>query len=90
MLVAGTDGYGEGHTNWQENLSVAVKLQAVLEKQYPGLCRDLSIRSSAFNQDLSSGALLIEVGTAGDTRQQALAAVTFLADGIARLAYGTS
>ena len=89
MLVAGTDGYGEGHTNWRENLSMAVKLQAVLEKSYPGLCRPLAIRSSAFNQDLSPGALLIEVGTAGDTRQAALAAAGFLADGIAQLAHGS-
>lgn len=89
MLVTGTNGYGEGHLNWRENLSMAVKLQAVLEKSYPGLCRALAVRSSAFNQDLSPGALLIEVGTAGDTRQQALAAATFLADGIAQLAYGS-
>lgn len=89
MLVAGTDGYGEGHPDWRENLSMAVKLQAILEKTYPGLCRPLAIRSSAFNQDLSPGALLIEVGTAGDTRQQALAAAEFLADGIAQLAHGS-
>lgn len=89
MLVTGTNGYEEGHPNWRENLSMAVKLQAVLEKSYPGLCRSLSIRSSAFNQDLSPGALLIEVGTAGDTRQQALAAATFLADGIAQLSHGS-
>lgn len=89
MIVAGTNGYDEGHPHWRENLSVAVKLHAVLEKSYPGLCRSLAIRSSAFNQDLSPGALLIEVGTAGDTRQQALAAAEFLADGIAQLALGS-
>lgn len=88
MLVAGTNAYAEGHTQWADNLSMAVKLQAVLEKEYPGLCRPLCLRSSAFNQDLSPGALLIEVGTAGDTRQDALAAVTFLAEGIARLCNG--
>lgn len=90
MVVAGTNAYGEGHTNWQENLSVALKLQTVLERLYPGLCRPLALRSSAFNQDLSPGALLIEVGTAGDTRQDALNAAAFLADGIAALAYGST
>ena len=89
MIVAGTNGYDEGHPDWRENLSVAVKLHAVLEKSYPGLCRSLAIRSSAFNQDLSPGSLLIEVGTAGDTRQQALAAAEFLADGIAQLSQGS-
>ncbi len=90
MLVAGTNAYGEGHTNWQENLSVAVKLQAILQQMYPGLCRPLALRSSAFNQDLSPGALLVEVGTAGDTRQDALNAAAFLADAIAALAYGST
>lgn len=89
MIVSGTDAYGENHSGWAENLSLALKLQTTLEKLYPGLCRPLSIRSSAFNQDLSPGALLIEVGTAGDTRSDALAAAGFLADGIAALAYGS-
>ncbi len=90
MLVAGTNAYGEGHTGWQENLSVGLKLQTVLERLYPGLCRPLALRSSAFNQDLSPGALLVEVGTAGDTRQDALNAAAFLAEGIAALAYGSA
>lgn len=90
MLVAGTNAYGQGHPNWEENLSMAVKLQTVLQQMYPGLCRNLTIRSSAFNQDLSPGALLIEVGTAGDTRQDALYAAQLLADGIAALAYGST
>lgn len=90
MLVAGTNAYDQGHSNWQENLSMAVKLQTVLQRLYPGLCRNLTVRSSAFNQDLSPGSLLIEVGTAGDTRQDALYAAELLADGIAELAYGSA
>lgn len=89
MLVAGTNAYNQGHPNWQENMSMAVKLQTVLQRLYPGLCRNLTVRSSAFNQDLSPGSLLIEVGTAGDTRQDALYAAELLADGIAELAYGS-
>lgn len=90
MIVAGTDAYGEDHDNWRDNLSLAVKLQTILTQRYPGLCRSLAVRSSAFNQDLSPGALLIEVGTAGDTRQDALNAASLLAEGIAQLAYGSA
>ena len=90
MIVTGTDANNNRHPNWQDNLSTAVKLQATMEQLYPGLCRNVCIRSSSFNQELSPGMLLIEVGTAGDTRQQALAAAAFLADGIAALAYGSS
>lgn len=88
MLVSGTDAGGYTHTAWRENLSVAVKLHAILEKKYPGLCRDLTMRSYYFNQDLSPGALLVEVGTAGDTRQNALYAAELLAEGIALLSNG--
>jgi len=89
MLVAGTNAYNQGHPDWKENMSMAVKLQTVLQKMYPGLCRNLTVRSSAFNQDLSPGSILIEVGTAGDTRQNALYAAELLADGIAELSYGS-
>ena len=89
MIVAGTNAGSYTHTAWRENLSVAVKLHTVLEKKYPGLCRNLTMRSYYFNQDLSPGALLVEVGTAGDTRQEALYAAELLADGIAQLSGGT-
>lgn len=89
MLVMGSDAGGQSHPNWQENLSLAVKLQAVLEKETPGICRDIILRSSRYNQDLSPGALLIEVGAAGNTRQEALLAGQLLAEGILSLAYGT-
>lgn len=90
MLVAGTNANGQGHPDWQTNMAMAVKLQTVLQRLYPGLCRNLTMRSSAFNQDLSPGSLLIEVGTAGDTRQDALYAAELLADGIAQLAAGSA
>lgn len=90
MLVAGTNAGGQNHPNWRDNLSIAVKLQTVLQQLYPGLCRNLTMRSSAFNQDLAPGALLIEIGTAGDTRQDALYAAELLSDGIAALAHGST
>lgn len=89
MLVLGTDAGGLHHPAWRENLSLGVKLQACLEKTVPGICRDMSIRTSRFNQDLSPGALLVEVGAAGNTRQEALVAAGYLAEAIIALAEGT-
>lgn len=80
MLVVST-----GHDNWQQNMSCAVQLQAVLEKTWPGLCRDINFRTGRFNQDLGPVTLLVEVGAAGDTRQEALVAVEALADAIEAL-----
>lgn len=90
MLVLGTDAGGLEHPHWQENLSLALKLQVTLEKQNPAICRNLILRSSRFNQDLCPGALLVEVGAAGDTRNQALQAVDALAEGIIALAGGSA
>ena len=90
MLVVGTDAGGLDHPNWQENLSLALKLQIQLEKMYPGLCRPLNLCAERFNGDESPGALLIEVGAAGNTRPEALLAADALADGIIALAQGAN
>lgn len=83
MLVVGA-----WNDNWQENMALAVKLHARLEQLCPGICRPISLRSSRFNQDLSAGALLIEVGAAGNTRQEALLATEILAEAITSLSNG--
>ena len=88
MLVVGSDFGGLEHPHWEENLALAVKLQATLEAMHPGICRDISFRSQRFNQDLSPGALLVEVGAAGNTRQEALAAAECLAQAIVALSRG--
>ena len=89
MLVVGTD-VRLNHPDWPENMSLAVKLHALLEKQFPGICRPISFRSQRFNQDLSPGALLVEVGAAGNTRQEALAAVKVLGEAVLALAKGAT
>lgn len=89
MMVVGTDAGNRNHPNWEENLALALKLHVVLERQTPGLCRSISFRTQRFNQDLSPGALLVEVGAAGNTHEEALAAVRLLAQGIIALAHGS-
>lgn len=90
MLVVGTNAGGRYHPNWEQNMALATKLHARLEKRFPGICRPISLRTERFNQDLSAGALLIEVGAAGDTLEEALVAVTALAEGIADLSNGVT
>lgn len=87
MLVVGTD-VRLSHPDWPENMSLAVKLHAQLEKNFPGICRPISFRSQRFNQDLSPGALLVEVGAAGNSRQEALAAAEVLGQTILELSKG--
>ncbi len=89
MLVVGSDSGGLSHPNWRENLSLAVKLQAQLEKACPGICRPINLRASRFNQDLCTEMLLVEVGAAGNTRQEALLAAEYLAQAVLALAQGS-
>ena len=89
MLVMGTDAAGQAHENWQENFHLALKLQAQLERQVPGITRPTILRAQRFNQDLSPGALLVEVGAAGNTHPEALRAAEELAKAIVALSKGT-
>ena len=85
MLVVGTDRGNRIHPNWQKNFSLALRLQTLLERASPGITRPVNLRAQRFNQDLSPGALLIEIGGAGNTHQEALASIDILAQGIVEL-----
>ena len=90
MLVVGTNGSGLKHPNWEENLALALKLHTQLERAAPGITRYVNLRSQRFNQDLSTGALIVEIGAAGNTHQEARTATEVLAGAILSLAKGTS
>ena len=90
MLVMGTNAAGLTHPDWEENVSLGLKLQAQLERQAPGITRPISLRSQRFNQDLSPGALLIEMGAAGNSHTEALRAAEQLAKAIIALRRGTA
>ena len=80
---------GSGFAGFEENLSLALKLMAQLERQCPGITRPLVLRRASFNQDLCPGAVLIEVGAAGNSHAEALLAARQLANAILALAGGT-
>ena len=90
MLVMGSSASGLKHPNWEQNLSLALKLQAVLERETPDITRSTVLRAQRFNQDLSPGCLLVEVGAAGNTHDEALRAAGKLAEGILALAAESS
>ena len=89
MLVMGTNAAGLTHPDWQENLSLGLKLQAQLERQAPGITRPMNLRAQRFNQDLTRGSLLIEMGATGNSHPEALRAAEQLAKAIIALSKGT-
>ena len=89
MLVVGTNAWGLTHPNWQTNLSIAEKLNVLMEKNVSGITRPIDLRGQRFNQDLAVGALIVEVGAAGNTHPEAMNAISVLAEAILELAYGS-
>lgn len=82
MLVAGTDQSGLSHDNWRDNFSFAVKLQNIINSKFPYLARPINVRKERFNGHLSKKELIIEVGTTGNTLDEALVSARALASSI--------
>lgn len=72
MFVMGTDLGGLVHNDWKKNLNMAVNLQNNLSKKYSGLMRPILLRKQRFNQHVTNASILVEVGTSGNTLEEAI------------------
>ena len=79
MFVVGGNGSSIPHPEWQQNLKFAIKAQQKANELYPGLFRPIILRESGYNQQVSKAASLIEVGATGNTLDQCLVSMKYLA-----------
>ena len=79
MFVIGTDGANSAHTNWLQNLKFAIKVQQKANELYPGLFKPIILRNSEYNQHIAKAACIIEVGSTGNTLEESMAAMKYLA-----------
>ncbi len=79
MFVIGTNGGGLYHPNWQANLKFAIELQQKANEIYPGLFKTMIVRNSRYNQHLGKAACIIEVGATGNTLEQCMNSMKYLA-----------
>ena len=84
-LVVGSDGSGLAHPDWMENLRLAVAIQEDVLSQYPTLMRPLLLRNSRYNQHATTGSLLVEVGAAGNSPEEAVLAGRLFAQRMAEV-----
>lgn len=84
MIVCGTDQNLE-NPNWRQNLSFALKIQQYFESEYPTFLRPLNLRRERFNMHITTGSLLIEVGTNSNTMDEALASARCLGKGLGKV-----
>ena len=79
MFVMGSNEGGLAHPNWQQNLKFAVKVQEKAEELYPGLFKPIMISENRYNQHAGKYASIIEVGATGNTLEQCLTSMKYLA-----------
>ena len=72
MLVVGTDQSGDNHPQWRENLKLAVRVQKEMVSRYKLLARPIKLTKSSYNQFISRGAMIVEVGANGNSLEEAI------------------
>ena len=77
-LVMGSD-----HDRWQDNLRLAVAVEERLMQSYPTLMRPITLRNYSYNQSVCPGSMLVEVGAAGNSLDEAIYAARLFAAGLA-------
>ena len=78
MLVMGSNALYD-HPDWLGNLTLAVQVQKEMNTLWPTLARPIGLRENRYNQQTAPGAMLVEVGSHGNTLQEALAAARMFA-----------
>lgn len=90
MIIAGCNNGGTVQLpNWRLNLCFAAKWEERMEMLYPGLTRPVLCGYRFYNQDVSPGALLIEIGGHANTVQQAVRAGQYAAKALVALFDGS-
>ena len=80
MFVMGTDATSPQHSEWRTNLTFALKLTEQINMNTPGMMRRMSLRTSSYNQEFTTGSILVEIGSCGNTLSQAMNAAVIFAE----------
>ncbi len=83
MFVVGSNLSGLSHSKWETNMQFAATLQQHILSFYPDLMRPINFRSQRFNHHLAPGAIIVEVGTNGNTLEEALYGAECFANALA-------
>ena len=72
MPVCGTDAKGLSHPRWRNNFTYALALSRRMGALYGQLSRPVNLRRDRFNTHFTDYTLLLEVGSAANTLDQAI------------------
>ena len=85
MCVVGSSWGGEENERWEGNLSLALKLRAELNANTKNLCRPPYLRGATYNQEIAPYSLLLEIGSGGNSLDEAKRAAVLVAETLAKL-----
>lgn len=88
MIISGCQEEGNGVTDfpdWEENLVFALQLQKHMEVLFPGLTRPLFFCPRRYNMHLTHCSLLLEVGSDGNTLEEAVRSGRCIGKALAQL-----
>ena len=86
MIISGCDSDGSlGFPNWRKNLKLALRLQKYCENMFPGITRPLNFAKVKYNEHLTPGSLLVEVGSDANTLEEAVYTGSMLGESLAKM-----
>jgi len=85
LFVMGTNASGLDHPVWQENMKLAIKLQYAMNSLFPGLAKPICVSQYRYNQHMTSGSMILEVGCTGNTLQESVASMKYFAAAMAQV-----
>ena len=85
MIICGSDDGSGILPDYMKNLRFAIYLQQGIERDTPGLTRPLLFDYRFYNQDLTAGSLVIEIGALGNSREQAVLSARLVGESVASL-----
>ena len=84
MIISGCE-YGSisNFPDWQYNLRFSTSVVNAVNKRYPNLMRPILFSERKYNMDLTKNSFLLEIGTEGNTLDEACYSGRLFADALA-------
>ncbi len=83
MLVVGAGSEEVSQKNWRENLANSSRWQSYFLEIAPDFARPVYLRYGRFNQHVSAAAMLLEIGSCGNTLDESCRAAKYAAQALA-------
>jgi len=83
MMIVPCDDGSVGVKNWRENLRFATEMSSYIEESVPGLLRPMFFCYRNYNLGKTNASVLFEIGTNGNTLEEAKYTAQLIAEPIA-------